>query len=257
MVHALTQQAKPLWRRLRPHTLTVDRVRMAPDSALARLFTEPVFRPAPPPHYRRILAREQATRGLGMQPLWEGYREHNTRGTSRTPDQVMSSHAMAHTYTALVTQTQPETIVEFGTAFGFSGMHFLSGLMRNRAGHLYTFEPNTGWAKAARRNLEAIGTRFTLTEGTFEAQVDAVLPKGKRIDLAFIDAIHTRDFVREQLEIVMERSAPEAIIILDDIDFSDEMRACWQEVAADPRFQASLVLGGHAGVVQKRPGDVS
>jgi len=95
----------------------------------------------------------------------------------------------------LVQKRKPEIIVEFGTAFGVSGMYFLAGLNLNKKGKLLTFDPNTVWAKLAKDNLSKISDRFKLTNGTFEDNIDNVLPEGQHIDIAFIDAIHTKEFV--------------------------------------------------------------
>jgi predicted O-methyltransferase YrrM len=77
-----------------------------------------------------------------------------------------------------------------------------------------------------------------------------VLPAGKKIDLAFIDAIHTREFVMPQMEIVLQYSQPGTIIIFDDINFSQNMRECWNDVARDARFSASVACGDRVGIVE-------
>jgi predicted O-methyltransferase YrrM len=89
-----------------------------------------------------------------------------------------------------------------------------------------------------------------LTIGTFEENIGQVLPAGKKIDLAFIDAIHTREFVMPQMEIVLKYSQPGTIIIFDDINFSQNMRDCWEDVARDSRFSASVTCGDRVGVVE-------
>lgn len=129
-------------------------------------------------------------------------------------------------------------------------MYFLAGLSENDAGRLLGFEPNAEWAEIARRNLRAVSDRFELTVGTFEDTIDDVLPASERIDLAFIDAIHTPEFVVPQLEMVLERSRSGTVVLLDDVNFSPEMQACWQSIASDRRFAASGTLGGRVGIVE-------
>ena len=82
-------------------------------------------------------------------------------------------------------------MVEFGTAFGVSGMYWLSGLESNNFGELLTFDPNEVWAEIARKNLSGISNRFQLVNGTFEDNIDAYLGSDRQIDMAFIDVIHT------------------------------------------------------------------
>jgi len=232
--------------------IRVQWIRRDDAAFLADCFPRAAMAPPRGDQADRIEALARQTQALGAQPLWDGYAGHNRGGATRTSDDVRTAEATGNAYTELVRRRRPDIVVEFGTAFGVSGMYFLAGLEANGHGALYTFEPNAVWAAIARDNLRRIGERFRLTVGTFESRVEDVLPPGGRIDLAFIDAIHTRDFVLPQLEIVLARSAPGAIIILDDIDFSDDMRACWHEVAHDPRFCASLALGGRVGLVELR-----
>jgi predicted O-methyltransferase YrrM len=194
----------------------------------------------------------QKTNSLGAQPLWEGYGDNNIGGSTRRPDGVRTPAIIGDLYTYLVQQRKPEIVVEFGTAFGVSGMYFLAGLNINNKGKLLTFEPNEVWAKLARNNLSEISNKFELTIGTFEENIDKVLPKNQSIDIAFIDAIHTKEFVMSQLDIVVSRSSSKAIIILDDINFSDSMKECWKEVSTDSRFSGSAIFNNRIGIVELR-----
>lgn len=193
------------------------------------------------------------TNELGEQPLWDGYGKHNLFGPTRTPNLVSTPAWAGELYTSLVCKKNPKIVVEFGSAFGVSGMYFLAGLEQNNNGLLLTFEPNASWASVAKRNLSQIGSRFSLVTGTFEQNIAHSLPQGKAIDLAFIDAIHTKSFVITQLELVISNSAPGAIIILDDINFPGDMNECWELVSRDSRFSASATLGDNkAGILELR-----
>lgn len=198
----------------------------------------------------RIEKLAEQTNQLGPQPLWSGYEGLNIAGPTRTPDKVRTAAVMGNLYTYIVQKLQPQIVVEFGTAFGVSGMYFLAGIEANNRGQLLTFEPNDVWRKLAILNLPQISNRFNSTAGTFEDNINNVLPQGQTIDLAFIDAIHTKEFVVSQLDIVLARASDKAIIILDDIRFSDSMRECWQEVSRDSRFSCSAELGNRVGIVE-------
>lgn len=206
-----------------------------------------------------MLARE--TERLGAQPLWEGYSKANNypwpvgKGVSRTPDQVRITGLLGNLFTWLVTQRNPVVVVEFGTAFGVSGMYWLAGLEANGIGELLTFEPNEAWARIAEKNLSAISNRFELTIGTFEANIENSLRNERRIDLAFIDAIHTSEFLMPQFKLVADRLAPNGIVIFDDIDFSQDMRSCWGRIRLDNRIAASAEVdaeGRGVGIVEFR-----
>ena len=229
------------------YQLSLNWIRREPASWLAQNLPTETFKPRRTSHARQIEQRAARTEELGAKPLWQGYGE---RDAIRTPSAVRTSAKMGNFFTWLVTRRQPKVIVEFGTAFGTSGMYWLSGLEATRSGKLFTFEPNREWAAVARENLRSISTRFESIDGTFEDNVPAVLGDRPSIDIAFIDAIHTSEFVFSQFELVVQRLNPGGLILFDDIDFSEDMANCWRQLALDPRVLASLTVAGHVGVVE-------
>ena len=157
-----------------------------------------------PPAAKRaalIEARASATEAAGERPLWEGYAsvKHYPRSTTggRSSNQVRTDERMGAFFTWLAAARAPETVVEIGTAFGVSGMYWLDGLELAGQGHLFTFDPNTDWASFARENLAAISDRVTMVSGTFEENASKALV-GRNVNIAFIDAIHTSEFVYAQ-----------------------------------------------------------
>jgi predicted O-methyltransferase YrrM len=210
----------------------------------------------PKPIYADLIeTRAVETQQLGAKPLWEGYatlRDYPqpTAGSARESNQVRSTASAGRFFAWLVAERRPSIIVEFGTAFGVSGMYWLGGLERNRHGRLLTFEPNAVWAEIAQKNLAAIGSRFELTVGTFEENIDAALGPDERVDIAFVDAIHTSAFVFRQFDILAPRMQRGGLVLFDDINFSDDMATCWQTLATDRRVRASATVDGRLGVVE-------
>ncbi len=203
----------------------------------------------------KIEERALATERQGAMPLWEGYEKLENYpgsvgpGAKRSSEQVRTNQQVGRFFLWLVETGKPDCVVEFGTAFGVSGMYWLAGLEANGRGTLYTFDPNEIWAAVARENLKSVSNRFISTIGAFEDHVGVLDEAGETIDLCLIDAIHTSDFVNSQLAIVMKRVKKGSLVVLDDINFSDDMNACWKEVARDPRFSAAVEFAG-VGVVE-------
>src|SRR5688500_9288390 len=77
------------------------------------------------PRKQQIESAAEATNRLGPQRLAEEYGE---TGGARTPAVVRSSPYAGDLYAWLVQQRKPATVVEFGSAFGVSGMYFCAGL---------------------------------------------------------------------------------------------------------------------------------
>jgi predicted O-methyltransferase YrrM len=198
------------------------------------------------PELPAIESRAGKTAQLGEFPLHESYGQ---TGATRNSDGVRSSSDIGRLYRWLVVERKPEVVVEFGTAFGVSGMYWLAGLETNHRGELLTFEVNEIWRQIAVRNLSAVGERFRSVAGAFEDKIDEAL-EGRQIDLAFIDAIHTSAWVLPQFEHVMRRAKTGALVAFDDVDFSEDMRAAWETVVLDPRTVAALAVRGHLGLVE-------
>ncbi len=191
-----------------------------------------------------------ATNALGAQPLWEGYEESKKGNAKRLPNNVRTQPYMGNVFCHLVQLKKPHFVIEFGTAFGISGMYFLAGIEQNKNGQLLTFDPNDVWTKLANENLRKISQRYQLTTGTFEENIDRVLPENSAIDIAFIDAIHTSEFVLPQMEIVLSKSKSGTIILFDDINFSADMLSCWKKIAQDARFAATATIGERVGIAE-------
>ena len=83
---------------------------------------------------------KETDRVAGKRPAWTAY-----GGASRRPNEVRSARIMGRLYADLVSHLAPATVVEFGTAFGVSGMYFSAALNHIGSGRLYTFEPNRAW----------------------------------------------------------------------------------------------------------------
>jgi predicted O-methyltransferase YrrM len=115
---------------------------------------------------------------------------------------------------------------------------------------LLTFEPNEVWHAIAAARLRDFSPRVVSVLGTFEDRIDEHLEAGEKIDIAFVDAIHTSDFVTPQVELLIARLSPGGIIALDDISFSDDMRQCWGRWAKDPRVVASVEVANRVGILE-------
>lgn len=250
MISKLTQWLRPCIIHHFKRNLSLHWIKKDEQSWLAQTFHKDSITPPLSSYCTKIEKLAQLTNQKGSQPLWEGYLGNNSGSSNRMPNTVRSLPAVGNLFTYLVQKKKPEIIVEFGTAFGVSGMYFLAGLNINKKGILLTFDPNTVWAQLAKENLTQISDRFKLTVGTFEDNINTILLAEQHIDLAFIDAIHTREFVIPQLEIVISRAKKGAIIILDDINFSADMKQCWQEVSRDSRFISSVSFGDRVGILE-------
>jgi len=205
------------------------------------------------PVFEAIEATIADTDDKGKMPLWEGYQTIENYGRSvgktakRQMSQVRTGRAVCEFYAWLAARKKPEVVLEFGAAFGASGMYWLAGLEKARNGILYSFELNAIWCDIARGNFRSVSDRFCLTEGTFEDNRHQI---PVNVGIALIDAIHTKEFVLEQFELVRSVAAPGAIVVFDDINFSADMADCWAEVCDFPDLAAIWQIGKRVGLVE-------
>ncbi|MBU2992198.1 class I SAM-dependent methyltransferase [Octadecabacter sp. 1_MG-2023] len=233
-------------------------VREEPSSTMAGLFSayaamKPTFDAKMADLFESIEDGIAKTNDLGKLPLWADYKKLKDYGRpigdnpKRKMADVRTKADYCQFYAWLADVLQPEAILEFGAAFGASGMYWLAGLGQRQSGTLYSFEPNPVWHPIAEQNFNAISDRHLLTLGTFEDNLDVIKPK---VQISLIDAIHTRSFVDKQFELVRSVSAPGALVLFDDIHFSPDMKECWQHHARNPEFPGVWTLGSRVGVVE-------
>lgn len=188
-----------------------------------------------------IEASAQATEKLGALPLAEAYGQP---GATRKPKHVRAASWQGDLYAYLVDWHDPSIVVEFGSAFGVSGMYLSSALRR---GWMYSFEINPTWADIAERNIKSVTDRYTLTKGAFEDHVDDIPAP---IDLALVDGIHTHEFVTRQWQILKPRMAPGGWVLFDDIDFNPGMGEAWRDVCADPQVAGAVEVSKRLGLIE-------
>ncbi len=259
MAEMLRRLLRPLRQGLAARApLSVGWIRRDAGSWLAAHLPGTSFRPPAPPQAALIETIAAETEALGRQALWEGYADAYKRDAdmpwagkamARSSEEVRSQPRMGRVFAWLAATRKPGVIVEVGTAFGVSGMYWVAGLEQAGGGELLTFDPNETWHAIASRNIARISPRATAVPRTMEDALDGTLG-GRAVDLCFIDAIHTGEFVRAQLDLILPRLSPGALVLLDDITFSDDMAACWRALAADPQFRASLALDARVGLLE-------
>lgn len=209
----------------------------------------------PPPMAATIEDLALKASQLGELPLWEGFEKLEdypfpVKNATRNANQVRVDQKIGNLFFNLAAAVKPARIVEIGTAFGVSGMYWLSGIKAAGKGTLLTFEPNAIWAKVADANLRTISPDFRLTVSTFEETHQQVLSKGDTIDMAFIDAIHQGSIVNNQFSLIAQYCKEGSLILFDDINFSYDMWSCWEAIANSSRAKASCWVARRLGIVE-------
>jgi predicted O-methyltransferase YrrM len=134
---------------------------------------------------------------------------------------------------------QPTTVVELGTSLGLSAAYLASGCL---GGRVFTLEGAPAVAEAADRNLRSLGFGVTVVTGDFDATLLPLLGRLPPVDLVFVDGNHRREPTLRYFDLLLRHSSRSAVLIFDDIHWSEEMEAAWEDIRRDPRVYLTIDL---------------
>ncbi len=145
----------------------------------------------------------------------------------------------------LVRATQPNVVVELGTNIGISGLYLAAALERNQKGKLVTLEGAAPKAEVARKNFQRMGLdRQEIVVGDFFETLDGVIEKHRPIDLGFIDGFHDGQATEQFHKMLACGAEDEALLIYDDIRWSEGMKQAWQNIQKMPDVKVATDLSG-------------
>ncbi|RZJ84776.1 MAG: class I SAM-dependent methyltransferase [Chryseobacterium sp.] len=164
----------------------------------------------------------------------------NDRAISKIAASSLKPKKFARLFFRIAQYYHPQTMVELGTSFGTSSAYLASG---NPNGKLYTLEGAPAIAAIAQQNFRKLAlSNIELIEGDFAATFPALLQRLEVIDLAFVDGNHRKIPTLEYFHALLKKSVDHTILIFDDIHWSEEMEAVWEEIKADAAVTLSIDL---------------
>jgi predicted O-methyltransferase YrrM len=143
----------------------------------------------------------------------------------------------------LIRNLEPNSCVELGTCVGISASYIGTGLQLNGKGKLSTLEGAPEIAKIAEETLQLLKiNNSSVILGPFHETLDGVLEKSSPIDFFFNDGHHDHDAVIHYFNQSITHFSEEAVIVFDDISWSQGMRKAWSEIENDARVKVSIDL---------------
>lgn len=138
----------------------------------------------------------------------------------------------------------PSTALELGSGVGISAAFQSAALRLNGTGELVTLEGADALAALAARNLLALGLdNARVVPGRFQDTLGSVLDRHRPVDHVFIDGHHDERATVEYFERILPALSERAVVVVDDIAWSDGMRRAWSAIEADARVRTSIDLG--------------
>jgi predicted O-methyltransferase YrrM len=143
-----------------------------------------------------------------------------------------------------VRELAPRSCLELGTAFGISAAYQAAALELNGAGTLTTVERNEGVTAIAEEGFSRLGLsrRVAIRVESLPDSLGSVLEPMSPIDYAFLDADHTENATLAHFAMLLPHLREGAIVVLDDINWSDGMWRAWKSIAANERVSTVLKL---------------
>jgi predicted O-methyltransferase YrrM len=152
----------------------------------------------------------------------------------------------------------PLGVIELGTNVGISSAYIAAALKVNgRSGKAITLDASAYRQRLAREVHRSLGLdNISYVEGLFTDTLNETLSRMELIDLAFIDGHHQYQPTLDYFAQIHRAATPNAVLVFDDIRWSDGMRKAWSEIQADGRLSLVVDLVS-VGLCVCRPEGVS
>ena len=129
-------------------------------------------------------------------------------------------------------------ILELGTNFGLGTLAFKTG---NTSSFIQSIEGSKTLNEINRNNFKKLNyNNIEFIQSSFEDFFKQ--KKNKIYDLVFIDGDHIGKNLLSNLDKTLQNCHNETLIIIDDIRWSGDMLAAWEQIIADKRFHLTIDL---------------
>jgi predicted O-methyltransferase YrrM len=149
----------------------------------------------------------------------------------------------AHLLFQLVREFRPNCVLELGTCIGISAAYQATAQKLNGKGRLVTLEGSQAIASLAEKNLDSLRLdNAAVVCGKFSDSLPCVLKGHPAPDYVFIDGHHDEKATIGYYEQLLPALSPGAILIFDDISWSEGMKRAWKKISRDKNTVCSINL---------------
>lgn len=144
----------------------------------------------------------------------------------------------------LTRKLRPDRVLELGSCVGISGAYLAAGLHLNGHGGLVTLEGAPALAERARLHLDELGLAgcAEVITGLFRDTLQPVLHRVGAVNLAFVDGHHDEQATQDYFDVLLDHLSRPAVVVFDDIRWSDGMTRAWEALARHPEVSVSVDL---------------
>ncbi len=132
--------------------------------------------------------------------------------------------------------------LEIGTNLGISGSYILEAIKKKEKGKLITMEGVPMLSEISHKRFEEITSRkkFKLYNGLYIDTFPKLLKSKQNFNIIFIDGNHNKKSTLHYYEKLKSKLDFPAIIIIDDINWSNGMKSAWYSMRSDSNVKFSI-----------------
>jgi predicted O-methyltransferase YrrM len=144
----------------------------------------------------------------------------------------------------LIRTVHPTSCIEMGTNVGISAAYQAAALRLNGHGTLATIEGAAPLADIAKSNFQQLGLdTVEVVVGRFQDALPDLLKNRGPVDYVFVDGHHDEQATMAYFEQIFPFLAEAALVVFDDITWSEGMKRAWNTIAYDKRVSVAVDLG--------------
>jgi predicted O-methyltransferase YrrM len=129
-------------------------------------------------------------------------------------------------------------ILELGTSLGISTMYMAFSCTDAQ---VCTIEGSPEIAGIAKNSFVEAGLgNINVIEASFDDVLPALTDSGEKPGLVFIDGNHRKEPVLKYFNMIADMSGSTTVIIIDDINYSEEMAEAWKTIKLHKKVSVSL-----------------
>lgn len=179
------------------------------------------------------------------------FTDYGASGTKDTKDKVtkkisaiaknsLQEKKYAQLIFRLVNFSNAKNIVELGTSLGITSLYIANASKKSR---FITLEGSQEIAAIAKENFERMKCKnIEIITGNFDDLLPEVLSRFDQVDLVYFDGNHRKHATLEYFHQCMKKITPDSVFIFDDIYWSKEMKAAWDEIINNENVSISIDL---------------
>lgn len=138
----------------------------------------------------------------------------------------------------LVQHLKPQYLLEVGTSVGISALYQGMG---NPNCKLITLEGCENTASLANNGFKQFSdVDIEVLVGEFSNTIPLALSKLPKLDYVYLDGNHKLEPTLKYFELCLEKANDDTVFVVDDINWSDEMKAAWNKIINHPRVTISI-----------------